>query len=169
MPANLLLVAPALLGEPVADAIRLRLDLEVELVPTASAAMACLRRGEYGFILLEESLTTGNPDTADLLYEASRGALLIEINFVLTNTERIIRQVRYAMMRREQDRKHARTAVVSQLNGELNTTLTGLLLESQLALREAHPEMQPKLRNIVGLASELRNRLQTKEKTVSRR
>jgi hypothetical protein len=131
--------------------------------------MSCLRRSEYGFILLEESLTTANPDTADLLYEAARGALLIEINFVLSNTERIVRQVRYALARREQDRKHARTAVVSQLNGELNSTLAGLLLESQLALREAQPDLQPKLRSIVGLASDLRHRLETKEKTVARR
>jgi hypothetical protein len=145
--------------------------MEVEMVPSTRAAMASLRRceSEYGVILLEESLTTADPETADLLYQTAGGALLLEINFVLSNTERIIRQVRYALARREQDRKNARTAVASQLNGELNSTLAGLLLESQLALREAQPDLQPKLRNIVGLASDLRKRLKTDDKTVVRR
>jgi hypothetical protein len=169
MPANLLLVAPALLAEPVVDALRLRLDIEVELVPTTRAAMASLRRNEYGLILLEESLTTADPEAADLIYRAAAGSVLLELNFVLTNTERVVRQVRYALARREQDRNYARTAVVSQLNSELNSTLTGLLLESQLALREAQPALQPKLRTIVGLAADLRHRLETEDKTVARK
>jgi signal transduction histidine kinase len=143
--------------------------MDVELVTTTRAAMTCVRRNEYGVLLLEESLTTADPEAAEILYRNAGGALLIEINFVLSNTERILRQVRNSLARREQDRFHARTAVVSQLTGELNSTLAGLLLQSQLALREAQPELQPKLRNIIGLASDLRKRLKTDDKMALRR
>jgi hypothetical protein len=169
LPSNLLLVAPALIAVPVAEALRSRLDMEVDQVTSTRAAMTCLRRKDYGVLLLEEGLTTADPEAAEILYKTAGGALLMEMNFVLTNTERIIRQVRYSLARREQDRSHARRAVVSQLTGELSTTLTGLWLETQLALREAQPELQPKLRNIVGLASDLRTRLDPDGKKMVRR
>jgi hypothetical protein len=169
MPSNMLLVAPVVIAEPIAGTIRQRLDMEVDFVSTTRAAMTCLRRKDYGVLLLEESLTTADPEAAEILYKTAGGALLIEINFVLTNTERIVRQVRSSLARREQDRSHARSAVVSELTGELNTTLAGLLLESQLALRDAQPELQTKLRSIVGLASDLRTRLDPDRKRLARR
>jgi hypothetical protein len=169
LPSNLLLVAPAAAAEPLAAALRLRLDIDVELVTTTRSAMTCLRRREYGVLLLEERMTAAEPEAADILYKIAGGALLIEANFVLSNPERIVRQVRYSLARREQDRSHAHSAVVSQITGELNGTLTGLLLETQLALLEAQPSLQTKLRHIVGLASELRTRLDPDGKKVVRR
>lgn len=100
-----------------------------------------------------------DPEVSEQLYKAAAGAPLVEVNFVLANTERIVRQVRSALTRRAQDRAQARVAAAAALNGELASTLAGLLLESQLALREAPPAQQPKLRHVVELASDLRNRL----------
>ena len=55
----------------------------------------------------------------------------------------------------------ARTAATLALQGALRSTLAALLLESQLALREAAPAQQAKLRQVVKLAGELRTRLTT--------
>jgi hypothetical protein len=159
MSTTILLIAPETAATPVANAIRMQLDAEVQVVSNRRSAIASLRRNEYALIVLEESLTTSDPDAAEQLYKAAVGALLIEVNFVLSNTERIVRQVRSALTRRAQDRAQARAAVTASLTGELASALAGLLLESQLALREAAPAQQRKLRHVVELASDLRDRL----------
>lgn len=159
MTTTILLIAPEIAADPVAAAIRKQLDTEVQIVPNRRSAVALLRRNEFSLIVLEESLTAADPELADQLYKAAASAPLLEVNFVLSNAERIVRQVRAALTRRAQDRAQARIAATAALNGELASTLAGLLLESQLALREAPPEQQPKLRHVVELASDLRDRL----------
>jgi len=159
MSTTILLVAPETTATPVATAIRLKLDADVQVVPNRRSAVASLRRHEYALIVLEESLTNADPEAAEQLYKTAAGALLIEVNFVLSNAERIVRQVRSALTRRAQDRAQARAAATASLTNELASALAGLLLESQLALREAGPAQQPKLRHVVELASDLRDRL----------
>jgi hypothetical protein len=63
------------------------------------------------------------------------------------------------LQRRASDLAQAEAAATQNLHGELNATLAGLLLESQLALRAATPALEPKLRHVVSLASDLRDRL----------
>ncbi|QMV18202.1 hypothetical protein GOB94_05475 [Granulicella sp. 5B5] len=159
MTTTILLVASEIAATPVAAAIRKQLDAEVQIVPSRRSAVALLRRNDFALIILEESLTTADPEAADQLYKAASGALLLEINFVLSNAERIVRHARAALTRRAQDRAQARIAATAALNSELASTLAGLLLQSQLALREAPPAQQPKLRHVVELASDLRDRL----------
>jgi hypothetical protein len=156
---TILLIAPETTGEPVAAALAQHLDLAVEHVINRRYGMSRLRRHEYSLILIEEALAATDPEATDLLYKAASGTPVLEINFVLSNAARIVRQVRAALTRRAQDRTHAHTAVASRLHGELNNTLAALLLESELALRNATPDQQPKLRSVVELASGLRERL----------
>ncbi len=159
MSTTILLIAPESAATHVATALQMQLDAEVQVVPNRRSAIASLRRNEYALIVLEESLTTSDPDAVEQLYKAAAGALLIEVNFVLSNADRIVRQVRSALTRRAQDRAQARAAATASLTNELASALAGLLLESQLALREAGPAQQPKLRHVVELASGLRDRL----------
>ena len=159
MTTTLLLIAPEPSAAPVAAALRKQLDTEVQVVPNRRSAVASLRRNDYALIVLEDSLTSADPEASEQLYKAAAGAPLLEVNFVLSNTERIVRQVRAALTRRAQDRAESRVAAAAALNSELASTLAGLLLESQLALREAQPAQQPKLRHVVELASDLRDRL----------
>jgi signal transduction histidine kinase len=156
---SILLIAPDITGSPVADSIRQHLDAEVQLVPNRRSAIAALRRNDYALILLEENLTLSDPEAVDHLYQAAGAALLLEINLALSNPERVVRQVRAAITRRAHDRAQARAAATESLHHELNSALAGLLLESELALREAGPAQQPKLRHVVELAAGLRDRL----------
>ena len=64
-------------------------------------------------------------------------------------------------------RRHAaiaRRAATAEIENDLRTSVTGLLLESELALREPAipPSLAPKLRHLVELAGDLRDRLQGK-------
>jgi CheY-like chemotaxis protein len=159
MTPSILLIAPESIAKPVTTALRSELGAEVETAAERRAGLARLRRQEFDLVLLEESLIATDPEAADLLYQGASATPLIEINFVISGVQRIVRQVRSALHRRTRDQALARAAASATLQSELSEALAGLLLESQLALREASPEQQPKLRNVVDLANGLRDRL----------
>ena len=154
-----LIIAPEDAAKSVAGALRKQLDVTVEVAGSRRAGLLALRRAEWSLVVLEDSLVGSDPEAAELLYMNVDGALVLELNFAITSSIRAVRQVRAALVRRAQERARARAAAAAVLQGELRSTLAGLLLESQLALREAPPAQQAKLRQVVKLAGELRNRL----------
>jgi hypothetical protein len=158
MPTTVLLLASEAAAGPVADALRRELDAEVDLQPSLRSGVAALRRRDFAIVLLDETLASGEPETLDRLYQDG-GAPLLELNLAISSAPRIVRQVRAALIRRSRDLALARTAAASLLHNELNQTLSGLLLESELALRDASPAQAPKLRELVQLAVHLRDRL----------
>ena len=156
---SILLIAPESAADPIAEALRHDLQAEVETTPSRRAALTSLRRNDFSLILIDESLATADSVTTDLLYQNAGSALILELNLALSSAARIVRHARTALARRSQDLAQAHAAAVSTLHSELNATLAGVLLEAQLALREATPAQAPRLRNLVQLASDLRDRL----------
>lgn len=161
MGLTLLLVAPEPPASAVAQALRRELEAHVEIAPHGRAALMALRREEFNLILLEENLGAAEPDATESLFVAAAAAPVLELNFGTWGIERIVRQVRGAIQRRAGDEAKARLAVSNALQNELNASLAGLLLESQLALRHAGPEILPTLQHLIGLASELREQLRS--------
>jgi hypothetical protein len=161
MSHTILIIAPTLAAEPIAEALRNELDAVVEIAPQRRAGLAALRRSEFSVVLLEESLAELDPRGADLLYQNAATGPVLEINFAISRPTRIVRQVRSALAHRAQDAVKARAAAVLTLQNELSASLAGILLESELALREASPAQAPKLKHLVELAGELRHRLRT--------
>jgi len=158
-PPALLLIAPESAAEPIAEALRLDLHAEVHTTPSRRAALTLLRRNDFALILIDESLASADSATTDLLYQNAGSALIVELNLALSSAARIVRQARSALARRTQDLATARTAATAILHSELNTTLASVLLESELALRNASPAQAPRLRHLVELANQLRDRL----------
>jgi hypothetical protein len=159
MSPSLFLIAPESVAQPIVDALRLELHAEVRSTSSRRAALTSLRRNDFALILLDESLALDDPATTDLLYQNAGSAAILEVNLALSSAARVVRQARSAIVRRTQDLAAAHAAVNASLHGELNTSLAAILLESQLALRDATPAQAPRLRNLVQHASELRDRL----------
>jgi hypothetical protein len=143
----------------VADILHRELDRAVEIAPNRRAGLAALRRAEYSLVLLDEGLATADDEITESLYEKALATQILELNFALSNSQRILRQVRAAFTCRAHDQAQAREAATITLQNELKSSVTGLLLESQLALRDAPPSNVAKLRYLVELAGDLRNRL----------
>jgi CheY-like chemotaxis protein len=155
---SVLLIAPESAAVPLAEALRNELGIEVESVTSVREALAaCLRRREFALVLLDESFAF----SADPIYQAPGAAPLLELNVAISSAARIVRQVRAALARRDLMIAEARSAAAHSLRDELNATLAGLLLESQLALRHATPESAPHLQHLVELAGQLRAVLHT--------
>ena len=159
MSPALLLIAPESAAQPIVEALRTELNAEVETTPSRRAALTLLRRHDFALILLDESLASADSATADLLYQSAGSALILELNLALSSAARLVRQARSALARRTQDLASAHTAATVLLRSELNTTLAGILLESELALRDAAPAQAPRLLHLVQLAGNLRDRL----------
>ena len=155
----LLLIAPDPAGTTVACHLRSELQLEVTEFTDARRSVVALRREDYALVLLDENLAAADPQATEALYLAAHTAPILELNFAICRADRVARQVKAALTRRARDETKARTAAALTLGNELNASLTGLLLESQLALRDAGPQLAPALRHLIDLAGELRAHL----------
>ncbi|MGO8718256.1 MAG: hypothetical protein ACLQMO_03425 [Acidobacteriaceae bacterium] len=158
-----LLVTATSGAENCAAAIGRQLGLTVEVAADRRTALAALRRREYSVMVLDESLVEADPAGAEVLWQQAGLAVPIQVNLGISGCNRVLREVRAALQRRERELSLAMRAATQAMEGEMNTTITGLLLQTQLALDE--PALPPatvvKLRQVVELASVLRNQLRT--------
>jgi hypothetical protein len=86
----------------------------------------------------------------------------VYINFAVTGLDRLIREVRSALHRRNREEASARRAVAERMQSEMGETLTTMLLSCELAMSVPDiPSLAAeKIRTIDMLARELRLRLE---------
>lgn len=161
MTQSVLLVTAMSGAENCASAIGRQLALSVEVAQNRRTALAALRRREYSVLVLDESLVEADPAGAEVLWQQAGLAVPIQVNLGISGCNRILREVRAALQRRERELALALRAATRLMESEMNTTLTGLLLQTQLALAEpALPaNIAAKLQQVVQLAGVLRDQL----------
>jgi len=144
-----------------ADVISKQLDMQVEFASGRRGAVDALRHKEFAAVVFDETLAECDPRAAETIWERSGVAIPMQINFALAGVARIIREIRAALQRRQREQAAARLAAREDIGAELKNTVSGLLLQSQLALTEhglpAH--VVQKLRTVEDLAGKLRLQL----------
>lgn len=167
MSQTVLLVTGVEGADKCASAIGRQLGLTVELVPTRRAALAALRRREYSVVVLDEILAEANPTNTEILWRQAGVAIPVQVNLGISGCNRVLRDVRSALQRREREMALAVKAAAQVLEGEINTTVAGLLLQAELALAEPGlpPQAVEKLRQVVKLAGTLRDQLRRPAET----
>jgi len=137
--------------------------LEMECVSAngRKAAIAALKRSEYAAIVMDEGLFDADQSATDALWEHAGLAIPVHVNFALSGAQRLAREIRLALNRRERERALAHEAAAAAIESELKSTVAGLLLHSQLALqdREIPAPLAEKLRLVADLAGNLRQQL----------
>ncbi len=143
------------------------LGSKVEVAHDRREGLAALRRAEFGVIVVEERLAELDPAWADQVWQLAGLAVPVQVNFAISGCARLSREVKAALLRREGEQAVARRVAMTAIENDLKSAVTGLLLQSQLALREpAVPaSLEPKLRNLVELAGILRERLRGSAET----
>jgi CheY-like chemotaxis protein len=136
-----------------------------ESVHTASTlrrALRLMRGAEYDAIVVDQCLPDVETEGDELLPALSGAAVLVFANLALSGTERVVRDVRAALLRRGQEQRVAMQAAERILSSDIKDALTGILLSSQLALNEPAlpPAAQAKLRSVWELAEQVRLRLE---------
>ena len=149
---SILLFAAQPLALEVAQALGRALTPHVVIVETPALCLEALHRESFDLIVMEETVASLSPGAAEALYEAAGTSVTVEVNFGLMQAERIVLAARSALHRRRLDMRQAQAAAKAALGHELTAALTGLLLESQLALRQVGPGQVPALDRLVGLA-----------------
>jgi len=137
------------------------LGIECEVAQGRKAAVSALKRSEYAALVVDEAVLDTDPTGSDLMWESAGLAVPVQVNFALSGAQRLAREIRMALNRRERERTLAHVAAAAAIETELKTTVAGLLLHSQLALqeREVPPQLKEKLRLVADLAGNLREQL----------
>jgi hypothetical protein len=158
---NILMVTGIEGAESCAETVSTQLKMEVEVANGRKAALSALRHKEFAAIVVDETIAECDPAAAEAIWERAGLAIPIQINFALSGTARLIREIRAALHRRKREQALAQQAAAAEIETELKSTLAGLLLHSQLALsdRELPSPVAEKLRTVAELAGNLRQKL----------
>ena len=76
----------------------------VQLAPTMRPALAMLRSREFSVVLVDQACLEQGASFADALWKNAGTAIPLTANFAIHNAERIAREVRSALLRRDRDR-----------------------------------------------------------------
>ncbi|WP_212733119.1 hypothetical protein [Terriglobus roseus] len=101
--------------------------------------------------------------TSEMVWQNAEGAVPLEINLANLGVNGAVRLLRSLLEGREQAEAIGRREATTAVAQELQSTITGLLLQSDLILREKAltPSVADKARQMKELANSLRVRLRT--------
>jgi hypothetical protein len=159
---SVLIISPLAEATQPAAALSSALGCTVKLAAGHRAGVTELRHRDYSVVVVDDCMAEANPAATEVLWQSLGMAVPVQINFALYGGSRLTREVQAAIGRREQQQVLAMRAAASLLENELKSTVTGLLLQSQLALAEPQltPKLTGKLELVAELAGSLRRRLE---------
>ncbi|MEK6398165.1 MAG: hypothetical protein V4734_08775 [Terriglobus sp.] len=163
-----ILIVTAMDGaENLARTISRDADAIVEIARSRRAALARLRRGPVTALLLDASLSEAEMTTSDVLWQNAHGAVPLEIPLASLGASSVVRLLRSLLEGRKQAETQGRRIAATAVAEELQSTLTSLLLESDLLLRDKAltPNLVAKARVVRELADNLRVRLRSESGT----
>lgn len=158
---RILIVTPLDGIDAAASPLGNRLAAKVERAATRSAAVRMLERKSYSAVVLDQIIADSDPEGADVVWKHSGLAVPLQVNLAIAGTERLERELRAALARRQREQQLAEEAASAALDVEFKNAVTAFLLEAQLALREEGipPGVQNRLRTIEAIADRVRAKL----------
>ena len=163
---SILLVTGIEGAENCATVMERELGTTVKVASGRKDALAALRNKEFAAVVIDETLAECDPAAADRICEMAGLAIPLQINFAVSGASRLIREIRAALRRREREQAVARGAAAAAIESELKSTVAGLLLQSELALKIGVPApISDRLRTVVELAGSLRRQLGSSTET----
>jgi len=158
----ILLITSSACGQQCVDALKASTGKDTNWAQTLQEAASRLRQQTYATAVIDQFLLENEPEEAEHVLEHLGTAFPVYINFAVTNLERLVREVRSALHRRQREETAAHLAVKDQMRSEMRETLTALLLSCELAMSVPNipAPAAEKIRSIDNLARELRLRLE---------
>jgi hypothetical protein len=158
----ILLVTPFAKAQQCAEAIREATHEEAQAAPSLRQALTHLRTQDYSAVVLDQMLLETEPDEGEVVLEHVGMAIPVHVNFAITKTERVVRELRGALRRRKKEVTLARQGAQQALRNELKDPVTALLLSCEMALQvlNLHEAAEAKIRVVYQLAQEVRNKLE---------
>jgi hypothetical protein len=146
-----------------AAAVGTQFDMEVEVAGNRRSALTTLRRREFQVVIVDETIAGCDPAAAEAIWMQAGLAIPLQINFALSGAARLVREIRSALYRRQREQAMAGRAAAAAIETEIKSTIAGLLLNSELALKGSGvpAPVADHLRVVAELAGTLRQQLNT--------
>ena len=159
----ILLVTPSERASECAAALTEATGEEIVVAESLARATTLLRAECYLAVVLDQYLLETEPYEAGTTLEHLGTAIPVQVNLAISGMERLVREVRAALQRRQREVVRARQAAVGRLHSELNGTVTALLLSSELALETPGlpAAAAEKLESVHELVKKLRRQLES--------
>jgi hypothetical protein len=157
----ILLITPSARGQQCADTLKVATGNDTHWAQNLQEAATRLREQTYTAAVIDQFLLETEPEESDRMLQHLGTTFPVHINFGVTGMERLVREVRSALHRRQREETVARRAVESEMRSEMGETVTAMLLSCELAMSipEVPAPAVEKIRAIDNLARELRVRL----------
>ena len=158
---TVLLVTAITGADHMAEALSERAGVVIELVRSRRAALASLRRYSFDVVMIDATLPDGEVTPTQMLWQNTGDAIPMEVDLRALGASGVARLLRGILNRREQMEIQVREQVTRTLAESMRGPITGLLLQSDLVLREGDltPSAEAKVREMRALADDLRVRL----------
>jgi CheY-like chemotaxis protein len=159
----ILLVTPSERASECVRALHEATGEEVVVAESLARATTLLREECYLAVVLDQYLLESQPREAVTALEHLGSAIPVQVNLAISAMDRLVREVREAMQRRQREEARARQVALGRLQCELNGTVTALLLSIELALETTGlpSTATEKLRSIHELVKTLWNQLES--------
>jgi signal transduction histidine kinase len=160
--AMILLLTTSSRGKEYGAALEQGTGHKTHVAGTVPQAIAKLQAADYDLLATDQSLLEADFRAVDTLLNRCGMAIPVYVNLALHSSERVVREVQVALRRTQQEKLAAERAAGKALGSELRGELTGILLNSELALRQGGlaPEIAEKINSVRELAEKMRSRLQ---------
>lgn len=165
----ILLVWASEKAQSLALVINEQLAREVQVAVSLQQACERLRSAEYAAVLVDQWISEPEPARTDLLFDCLGGAVPLFVNFAINNQERVLRELRAALERRQRETVLVRRNAEVALRDELKDDVTALLLSCGVAMREPGitEPLTLRLNQIKEVAVQIRARLAAGEEALA--
>jgi hypothetical protein len=161
MKGMILLITPSVRSQECAQAVQAVTGVTTHVAASLPEAASKLRGEEYSAVIIDQFLLEAEPDDSDQMLQHLGAAIPVYVNFAISGIERVVREIRTALSRRQREEQIARRSAQQVMWSELKESVTALLLSCDLAL--AMPGVPApaadKLRLMHELACQIRERL----------
>ncbi len=158
----ILLVTTSSRAKECAAALEQGTGHKTHLAGSVPQAVSKLQAAEYEGLAIDQSVLESDFRAFDTLLNRCGIAMPLHVNLALHSTERVVREVQAALRRGEKEKLVATRAAGQMLRNQLRSEVTGILLSSELALRQASisPDVAEKVKSVRELAEKMKTQLQ---------
>jgi len=157
----ILLISPLERIQNLLQALQDATNESVNACHSFADAIAQLQAQEFSAVVLDQLLLDADPDGGETARKHFAGAVPVYVNFALNGTARVVRELRFALQRRQREMAAARKEAEHALRHELCDTVTALLLSCELALQVPNlpSSAESKMQAVDALAKEVSAKL----------
>ena len=158
----ILLVTTSSRAKECAAALERGTGHKAHVASSVPQAVSKMQAAEYDGLAIDQSLLESDFRALDTLLNHCGIAMPLYINLALHSTERVVREVQVALRRAEKEKLMATHTAERVLRNQLRSEVTGILLNSELALRQKSisPDVAERIRSVRELAEKMRSQLE---------